>query len=65
MAPQPRAAGVRDAIVIPIKDFEQFKRWALDIIGFTVDRERGLAASRAVRRFLLPGEVPSPVRPPS
>jgi cytochrome P450 len=38
----------------PIKDFEQFKRWALDIIGFTVDRERGLAASRAVREFLLP-----------
>jgi len=39
---------------VPIRDFEQFKGWALDIIGFTKDRERGLAASRAVRDFLLP-----------
>jgi cytochrome P450 len=39
---------------VPIRDFDQFKRWALDIIGFTKDRERGLAASRAVREFLLP-----------
>ena len=39
---------------VPIRDFEQFKQWALDIIGFTKDRERGLAASRAVRDFLLP-----------
>lgn len=39
---------------VPIRDFEQFKRWALDIIGFTKDRERGLAASRAMHDFLLP-----------
>jgi cytochrome P450 len=39
---------------VPIRDFDQFKRWALDIIGFTKDRERGLAASRAVREILLP-----------
>jgi cytochrome P450 len=39
---------------VPIQDFEQFKQHALDIIGFTKDRERGLAASRAVRDFLLP-----------
>jgi cytochrome P450 len=39
---------------VPIRDFEQFKRWALEIIGFTSDRERGLAASRNVRDFLLP-----------
>lgn len=39
---------------VPIQDFEQFKRWALDIIGFTKDRQRGLAASRSVRDFLLP-----------
>jgi len=39
---------------VPIQDFEQFKRWALDIIGFTKDRERGLEASRAIEQFLLP-----------
>lgn len=39
---------------VPIKDFDQFKRWALDIIGFTMDRERGLEASRKINDFLLP-----------
>jgi len=39
---------------VPIQDFDQFKQYALDIIGFTKDRERGLAASRAVNDFLLP-----------
>lgn len=39
---------------VPIQDFDQFKQYALDIIGFTKDRERGLAASDAVREFLLP-----------
>jgi cytochrome P450 len=35
-------------------DFEAFKRHALDIIGFSKDPPRGLAASRAVKEFLLP-----------
>lgn len=39
---------------VPIRDFDQFKQYALAIIGYTKDRERGLAASRAVREFLLP-----------
>jgi len=39
---------------VPIQDFEQFKRWALDIIGFTQDRARGIAASHAIRDLLLP-----------
>ncbi|MEW6272270.1 MAG: cytochrome P450 [Thermodesulfobacteriota bacterium] len=39
---------------VPIRDFDQFKQYALDIIGFTKDREKGLAASRAIERFLLP-----------
>ena len=39
---------------VPIRDFDQFKQYAHAIIGFTKDRERGLAASRAVREFLLP-----------
>ena len=39
---------------VPIRDFDQFKRYALAIIGYTRDRAGGLAASRAVREFLLP-----------
>ncbi len=39
---------------VPIEDFDQFKRWALDIIGYSKDRARGLAARRAIERFLLP-----------
>jgi len=39
---------------VPIEDFDQFKRWALDIIAFTVNPQRGLAASQAVKEFLLP-----------
>jgi cytochrome P450 len=39
---------------VPIQDFDQFKQYALDIIGFTKDPAKGLAASRAVEQFLLP-----------
>ena len=39
---------------VPIRDFDQFKQYALAIIGYTRDRAGGLAASRAVREFLLP-----------
>jgi cytochrome P450 len=39
---------------IPRGDYPQFQRWALDIIGFAKDYPRGLAASAAVREYLLP-----------
>ena len=39
---------------IPRADHPQFQRWALDIIGFARDRERGLAAAAALREYLLP-----------
>ena len=39
---------------VPIEDFELFKQYALDIIGYAKDPERGMAASVAVRDFLLP-----------
>ncbi|HEY8514329.1 MAG TPA: cytochrome P450 [Candidatus Binatia bacterium] len=39
---------------VPIRDFDQFKQYALDIIGFAKDRAKGLAASRAIAEFLLP-----------
>jgi len=39
---------------IPRADYPQFQRWAIDIIGFAKDFERGLAAARAVHDYLLP-----------
>jgi len=39
---------------IPRKDHPQFQRWALDIIGFPKDLQKGLAAAEALRQYLLP-----------
>jgi len=39
---------------VPIEDFDQFKRWALEIIGYVKDPARGMEASRRVKEFLLP-----------
>jgi cytochrome P450 len=39
---------------VPIQDFDLFKQYALDIIGYTVDPPRGRAAAQAVKEFLLP-----------
>ena len=53
-------------IGVPIRDFDQFKQYALAIIGYTRDRAGGLAASR-----LAPGGLSPPSasvvgsRPPS
>jgi len=39
---------------IPRKDYPQFQSWALDIIGFPKDLQKGLAAAEALRQYLLP-----------
>ena len=39
---------------IPRKDHPQFQRWAIDIIGFPKDLQKGLAAAEALRQYLLP-----------
>jgi len=39
---------------VPRGDYPQFQSWALDIIGFARDRDRGLAAAAALREYLLP-----------
>jgi cytochrome P450 len=39
---------------IPRADYPQFQRWAIDIIGFAKDYDRGMAAAREVREYLLP-----------
>lgn len=39
---------------IPTADYPKFQRWAIDIIGFAKDYERGMASSKAVAEYLLP-----------
>jgi cytochrome P450 len=39
---------------VPRADYPQFQRWAIDIIGFAKDYERGMAAARAIREYLSP-----------
>jgi cytochrome P450 len=39
---------------IPRRDHPQFQAWAIDIIGFPKDLQRGLRAAEALRRYLLP-----------
>jgi cytochrome P450 len=39
---------------IPRRDHPQFQSWAIDIIGFPKDLQRGLAAAEALRQYLLP-----------
>jgi cytochrome P450 len=41
-------------IGIPRTDYPQFQKWAIDIIAFSRDYPRGLAAAAAVREYLLP-----------
>ena len=39
---------------IPRQDHAQFQRWAIDIIGFPKDLQKGLASAEALRQYLLP-----------
>jgi cytochrome P450 len=39
---------------VPRADHPQFQRWAIDIIGFAKDYERGMAAAGAIREYLAP-----------
>jgi cytochrome P450 len=41
-------------IGVPREDHPLFQRWAIDIIGFPRDIERGIAAAAALRDYLLP-----------
>jgi len=41
-------------IGVPRADAERFMRWSLDLIAFSKDPQRGLAASAALREYLLP-----------
>jgi cytochrome P450 len=39
---------------LPRADYPQFQRWSISLLGFTVNRERGLAASRALKEYFAP-----------
>jgi cytochrome P450 len=41
-------------IGVPRKDYAQFMKWSLDLIAFSKDPEKGHAASRILREYLLP-----------
>lgn len=41
-------------IGIPRRDYQQFQSWAIDIIGFARDWDRGISSAEALRQYLLP-----------
>jgi len=43
-----------DIIGIPIRDFEQFHRWALDLVSISDDPKRGFAAAELIVEYLKP-----------
>jgi len=39
---------------LPRADYPQFQRWSISLLGFTVNRERGIAASTALKEYFAP-----------
>jgi len=39
---------------LPRADFPQFQRWSISLLSFTVNRERGIAASKALEEYFIP-----------
>jgi cytochrome P450 len=39
---------------LPREDYPQFQRWSISLLGFTVNRERGIAASNALKEYFAP-----------
>jgi cytochrome P450 len=39
---------------LPRADYPQFQRWSISLLSFTVNRERGIAASMALRDYFAP-----------
>jgi cytochrome P450 len=39
---------------LPREDYPQFQRWSISLLSFTVNRERGIAASAALRDYFVP-----------
>lgn len=45
---------IAHVIGVPIEDYETFKRWSLEVIGFAVDPARGFAAATSLVDYLRP-----------
>jgi cytochrome P450 len=39
---------------LPREDYPQFQRWSISLLSITVNRERALAASKALREYFIP-----------
>ena len=39
---------------LPRADYPQFQRWSISLLSFTVNRERGIAASMALKEYFAP-----------
>ena len=39
---------------LPRDDYPQFQRWSISLLSFTVNRERGIAASNALKEYFAP-----------
>ena len=39
---------------LPREDYPQFQRWSISLLSILVNRERGLAASNALREYFVP-----------
>jgi cytochrome P450 len=39
---------------LPRADYPQFQRWSISLLSFTVNRERGSAASKALEEYFIP-----------
>jgi cytochrome P450 len=45
---------IANLLGLPPEDYPQFQKWSISILAFTVNRERALAASEALREYFLP-----------
>jgi cytochrome P450 len=45
---------IANLLGLPPEDYPQFQKWSISILAFTVNRERALAASEALREYFTP-----------
>ena len=45
---------IADLLGLPRADYPQFQRWSISLLSLTVNRERAVAASKALREYFIP-----------
>jgi cytochrome P450 len=45
---------IANLLGLPAEDYPQFQKWSISILAFTVNRERAIAASEALREYFTP-----------